>query len=66
MKAATVKMNDDKSFDVIDTRNGMTLKRNLKGRKAAAYVDYYNQEIDKAEAEWAAFDLTMEARRLGV
>ena len=40
-------------FDIIDDRNGETVKRGIKTiSKAAAYVDYYNQEISKAESFW--------------
>ena len=53
MKAAEFKKNEQNTFDVIDTRNSMILKRNVKSiRKAAAYVNYYNEEIQKAEAAW--------------
>ena len=45
------------SYEIVDTRNGMVLKRNVKSiSKAAAYVRYYDEEIAKAEAEWAEYD----------
>ena len=41
-------------YEVIDTRNGEIVKRNIKTASyAAAYVTYYEEEIEKAEV---AFD----------
>jgi delta 1-pyrroline-5-carboxylate dehydrogenase len=40
-------------YHVIDTKTGATLKANIANvRKAAGYVDYYNEEIEKAEKFW--------------
>ena len=49
MKAAKVQKNG-RTFDVVDTRTGKTVRRNLKGCKAAAYVEYYNEQVAKSEA----------------
>jgi len=46
--------NEFGTFDIIDDRNGETVKRGIK--KAAdggAYVQYYNEEIAKAELVWS-------------
>ena len=41
------------AYQVIDTRNGNIVKRCLKtARKAAAWVQYYNEEIEKAVKGW--------------
>ena len=41
------------AYQVVDTRNGNVVKRNIaKASKAAAYVQYYNEEIEKAEKQW--------------
>lgn len=55
MKAATKMVRIEKGeYQVVDTRNEMILKRNVKtAAKAAAYVDFYNQEIEKAEKLWS-------------
>jgi hypothetical protein len=53
MEAARLERNESGTFNVIDARNGKTVKCNLRGYKAAAYVRYYNQEVKKAEAFWA-------------
>lgn len=47
---------EGKTFKVVDNALKITLKRNLKGSKAAAYVDYYKQEITKAELFWSQYD----------
>ena len=48
---------DQGTYEVIDTRNGLVLRRGIKtASKAAAYVRYYDEELTKAEAQWAAFD----------
>ena len=40
-------------YEIIDTRNNMVLKRNIKTiKKAAAYAEYYSQEITKAIKAW--------------
>jgi delta 1-pyrroline-5-carboxylate dehydrogenase len=40
-------------YDVIDTKTGATLKTDIANvRKAAGYVDYYNEEIEKGEKFW--------------
>jgi len=39
------------AYQVVDLRNNQIVKRSIKKiSKAAAYVEYYNQEIEKAEA----------------
>tara|TARA_R110002020_G_scaffold67718_1_gene177614 strand:- start:917 stop:1207 length:291 start_codon:yes stop_codon:yes gene_type:complete len=41
------------AYQVIDSRSGNIVKRNIaKASKAAAYVQYYNEEIEKAEKQW--------------
>lgn len=53
MKAARFEKDGFGAYQVVDTRNGMIVKRNIKNiQKAAAYVDYYSEEVEKAEAEW--------------
>ena len=52
MSAAKVQRNNNKTFDVIDTRDSKILTRGLKGSKAAAYATYYNEQISEAEAFW--------------
>jgi hypothetical protein len=54
--AAKVQKSEFGGFDVIDTRNGKSLKFGMKGSDAAAYAQYYNEEVAKAEAQWAVFD----------
>ena len=45
------------AYKVIDTRNGNTVKRNLKTASfAAAYVDYYAEEVEKAKAVWKVLE----------
>ena len=40
-------------FLVIDSRNEMVLRRNVKTiSKAAAFVRYYEEEIAKSEKQW--------------
>jgi|GEM_PF-1555289 len=44
-------------FEIIDDRNGETVKRGIKSvSKAAAYVAYYNEEIEKADLAWDLLD----------
>jgi len=50
--AAKVNKTGKNEFEVIDTRTGEVVRRKLTGNKAAAYVNYYNQEVAKAEALW--------------
>jgi hypothetical protein len=53
MNAARFEKDGFGSYQVVDTRNGRIVKRNIKKiSKAAAYVDYYNEEIEKAEKQW--------------
>ena len=40
-------------YEVIDTRTEQVVKHSIKtASKAAAYVEYYNQEIEKANKLW--------------
>jgi len=52
MKAAKLLKNEFKGFDVVDARDGQVLRRGMKGSDAAAYIEYYDQEVKKAEKEW--------------
>ena len=46
MKAARFEKDGFGSYQLIDNRNGDVVKRNIpKISKAAAYVEYYNEEI---------------------
>ena len=41
------------AYQVVDTRNSNVVKRNIaKASKAAAYFQYYNEEIEKDEKQW--------------
>jgi hypothetical protein len=52
MKAARFEKDGFGSYKVVDSRNGIILKLNIKKvSKAAAYADYYNEEIAKAEKQ---------------
>jgi len=45
------------SWEVIDTRNNNTVKKNLKtGELARAYAIYYSEEVSKATKEWEIYD----------
>jgi hypothetical protein len=44
--------NENKTFNVVDTRTNKVVARNLKGSKAAAYREYYEQQINEAELFW--------------
>ena len=44
--------NENNTFSVVDTRNNKTVARNLKGSKAAAYREYYEQQINEANLFW--------------
>lgn len=57
MKAAKVNKTGKNEFEVIDTRDGKIVARNLTGQKAWAYVEMYDQDIKKAEAEWVKIDV---------
>ena len=53
MKLAKFEKNGFGAFQVVDTRNGMILKNNIKKiAKAAAFADYYSEELQKAIAAW--------------
>jgi len=55
MNAARFEKDEFGAYQVIDTRTGNIVKRNIKKiQKAAAYVEYYNEEIAKAEKQWNA------------
>ena len=43
-------------FNVVDTRFNKVVKRNLNGAKARAYAEFCNQELAKAESQWATWD----------
>ena len=49
-----VARNADKTFNVVDVRFNKEIKFNLSGKKAAAYVEYCEQELTKAEKFWEA------------
>ena len=54
MKASRFEKDGFGGYHVIDNRNGEVVKRNIsKISRAAAYVDYYQEEIDKAEKKWS-------------
>ena len=44
--------NADNTFNVVDTRTNKTVKRNLRGTKAAAYRSYYEQQVIEANEFW--------------
>jgi len=54
---AEVKRIEAGNWQVIDLRTNKVVKRKLQnGGKAAAYVTYYTQEVEKAEKQWAEWD----------
>jgi hypothetical protein len=53
MKAARFERVEKGEYQVVDNRNNEVVKRRLANpAKAAAYVEYYDEEVKKAEAEW--------------
>jgi hypothetical protein len=44
--------NENNKFNVVDTRNNKVVARDLKGSKAVAYREYYEQQITEAELFW--------------
>ena len=54
MKTVRFEKNGFETFLIIDNRNEMVLRRNVKTiSKAAAFVRYYEEEITKAEKLWS-------------
>ena len=53
MKYTKLTNNGDNTFNVVDTRTGKTVKRNLKGSKAIAYRAYVEEQIAEAELFWS-------------
>tara|TARA_R110002167_G_scaffold134822_1_gene321100 strand:+ start:162 stop:359 length:198 start_codon:yes stop_codon:yes gene_type:complete len=57
LKTARFEKDEFGLFQIVDTRNNMILKRNVKKiSKAAAYVDYFTEEHRKAEQLWCDYD----------
>ena len=53
-KVAEVNRVEAGIWEVIDTRSNKVVKRNLpNGAKAAAYAEYYSEEVEKAEEQWS-------------
>ena len=53
MTNTKLEKNADNTFNVIDTRTGKAVKKNLRGNKAAAYRVYHEQLIADAELFWS-------------
>ena len=52
MKNTKLTRNEDKTFNVVDTRTGEVVKARVSGGDAAAYRVYYEEMLVEAEANW--------------